>query len=137
MIDRCEVCKMSKRVNEMNGEHICPNYRNHPSAEFRFFYFDPQGDGFLYFRTTEDRDGWANDAINDYCEETWDDEVTNVLAGELTHTTEMLWRKERPDNLDEDGIDDDGQCWSSDFDYMCAFGLVPLDQQTENTEKGG
>ena len=55
----------------------------------RYFLYDPEGDGMMYFDTEEERDKAAKEAIDDYldCDE-WSDEVVNVVTGIVTHSAQ-------------------------------------------------
>lgn len=103
-----------------------------PSAEFRFFIYDPEGHGFLYFRTAEDRDTAAPDVIRDYCDDGWSEEVECVIAGEITHTCKKTNVEQRPEVVDEDGYDGEGNYWAEEWDCKCDYALVgiqPVEQE--------
>lgn len=92
-----------------------------------FFFYDSEGDGFTYYATEEERDAAAHDAIQDYLDDDWNESVTNIVAGKLTHTTEQYDVKYKPPahELDEDGLDNEGHCWDS-HDIICNYGLQPI-----------
>ena len=99
-----------------------------PSQEFRFFFYDPEGDGFTYYRSAEDRDAAAPDSIQEYCQDGWDESVTQIVAGELTHTCQQTNVVPRPpaDEIDEDGLDQQGRFWQESWDHYCDYDLQPL-----------
>lgn len=101
-----------------------------PSAEFRYFIFDPQNGDFAYFRTAEDRDAAADGIIQSYLDDGWDEEVENVIAGEVTHTCETVNVKNRPpvDEIDGEGVDGEGDYWAEEWACKCDYGLKPLAQ---------
>ena len=90
-----------------------------------FFVYDPGGYGFSYFATEQERDDAAHSVIRSYHDSEWDEEVTDVVAGTLTHKVTQTDVVQRPDNLDEDGCDEDGACWN-DWLHTCNYKLLPL-----------
>lgn len=98
-----------------------------PSAEFRFFIYDPEGEPFTYFKSAADRDSAAADIISNYMDDGWAEEVEHVVAGELTHTCQQTNLRTRPDDeeLDDEGCDGEGTYWG-EFDTFCNYELVPL-----------
>ena len=100
-----------------------------PDAEHPYFVYDSQGDGFMYFQSESCRDDHARDVISSYMNDGWDEEVVNIVAGKLTHTTLMTKKVDRPDAIDEDGWDQDGQYWDDDWSYRCDYELLKLSQK--------
>lgn len=96
------------------------------SEQYRFFIYDPAGWGFQYYRTAEDRDAARGTIIQSYLDDGWDEEVENVIAGEVTHTCQKTEVEKRPDQLDEDGQDADGNYWAEEWDEKCNYDLIPL-----------
>lgn len=105
-------------------------WKIHPSRPY--FVFDPEVDGFAYFATEEERDRYAKDAIAEYLDDGWMEEVVNVVAGKLTHRATEVNRVDRPPDseFDEDGLDSDGVAWDSEWDYICGYELKPLGEKT-------
>jgi len=103
-----------------------------PSAKHPYFVYDSLGDGFMYFSSESARNDHAKFVISGYLNDGWDEEVTNVVAGELTHTTLMTNKVERPDIIDEDDYDQDGTYWDPCWAYMCDYKLVKLGPQAAN-----
>lgn len=97
--------------------------------ERSYFVYDPDGDGFMYYATEEERDKEAAAIINGYFDHSdgWCRDVGNVVAGELTHSAQECDIKWRPtdEELDEDGCDEDGDYWD-DYDYKCNYKLTRL-----------
>lgn len=96
------------------------------SEEFRFFIYDPEGWGFKYYRTPEDRDAARGTIIQAYLDDGWDEGVEGVVAGEVTHICHKTEVEKRPDQVDEDGLDADGNYWAEEWDEKCNYDLIPL-----------
>ena len=115
------------------------DFNYHPTPGYRFFLYDPEGDGVRYYRTAEERDADAADAIQGYLDEGWNTDVTNVVAGEVTHhvvarNVELRPQREEFDNdedyeqaLSEGGFDGD------EFSHCCNYVLAPIDDPGETT----
>jgi len=74
----------------------------------KYFYTDPESYTHV-FNTEKERDDAAKLAIQDYLEDgEWNPEVNEFFAGIITHVTVETDVKLRPDDLDEDDIDDEG-----------------------------
>jgi hypothetical protein len=102
-----------------------------PSADCPYFVFDSLGDGFMYFETENLRDAYAKIVIASYLNDGWDEEVTDVVAGKLTHTTIMTDKVDRPDNIDEDDYDQSGTYWDPDWSYMCNYELTDMQEKLD------
>ena len=94
-----------------NVEKIDMKHR--PSAEYRYWLYDPEGDGMVYFRTPAERDKQAARAIDAYLDDGWADEVELVAAGELTHFAQVTDKRMRPadEDLDDEMRDSEGIEW--------------------------
>ncbi|MGK0272146.1 MAG: hypothetical protein ACI88H_002812 [Cocleimonas sp.] len=106
-----------------------------PSPEHPFFYYDPEGDGFVYFKTEALRDKWANDAIQQYLDDCWDEQVLNVVSGTLTGQASMIDVEVKPSATDEQGIDGQGSYWPDDCDYRCDYKIKSLGYSCPSTEQ--
>jgi len=93
--------------------------KHRPSAEYRYWLYDPEGDGMVYFRTQTERDKQAARAIDAYLDDGWADEVELVAAGELTHFAQVLDKQMRPadEDLDEDWYDGECTAWPEGMDW--------------------
>lgn len=106
------------------------DYKRFPHQDYRFWLYDPEGEGLMFFRDVIERDEAAVNAVEGYRSlDGWDEEVENVCCGTLTHVTRMLDRQDRPDDLDEDGIDGDGVYWPEDVDFMGTYTLVSVEEE--------
>jgi len=93
-----------------------------PSKEYRFYLYDPEGEGMTYFKTKEDRDSYANYCLTVYCDPTegWHEEVEFMSRGEITEFPQCLNKQERPSDseLDEENCDSAGICWNPDWVWI-------------------
>ncbi len=105
------------------SDKLKPKYS--PSPEFSYFVYCGGGDGFMYFATPEDRDKYSEQVISEHLDEGWSEEVKNIVAGQVTHSAQMVNKVERPADLDEDSCDADGEYWD-EFDYKCGYELLKL-----------
>jgi hypothetical protein len=106
----------------------------HPHPEYRFWLFDPDGDGMTFYRTAAERDEAAELTIAAYLDDgCWSEEVERVCAGEVTHTAQVLNKTMRPDDLDEEGFDGEGTYWEPDMEWRGNYKLEPI----EAASKGG
>jgi hypothetical protein len=100
-----------------------------PSKEFRYWLYDPEGDGTTYYKSKEDQSKAAEVAIARYLDDEWSDEVTRVAAGEVTHLTMMVDKQEPEGEIDEETREDEaGTYWPRGIDYTCNYKLLPLDK---------
>ena len=108
-------------------------YRPHP--EYRFWLYDPEGNGMTYYRTREARDDAGEQAIAAYLDESWAwaDEVEGVVAGEVTHFAQCLDKTMCPDDLDDERCDGEGTYWPHDIQWMGNYTLAAIDAATEVT----
>jgi hypothetical protein len=112
--------------------------KSSPSIEYRFFLYCPN-DGLTFYRTEEERDKAARDLIEDYLSDgEWNDEVTMINAGVVTHHVAEVDRKDRVGKLDDDGYDEAGEYWAStEYDYACNHELRPFASGDLRPPQGG
>jgi hypothetical protein len=100
----------------------------------KYFLYDPEGEGMEYFDSEEARDEAAKEAVALYLTDGfWYPEVINLIVGVVTASAQQVDRVNKPDNLDEDGVDESGVSWDSNYDYTCDYRLLPIDP--EKSEK--
>jgi len=108
------------------------DYKQRPSAEYRFFVYDPEGDSIVFFRDEVERDAYMKESIRKYLaeEEGWSEKVEEVCAGQVTHAARKTNVVKRPpeDEIDEDGIDGEGKYWDPDWSEMCDYEMAKLDK---------
>lgn len=108
---------MSKEISKFYPHHSQP-----------YFLFDPEGSGFVYFKTEKERDESASDAVDAYLNirDGWDENVTSVIVGKLTGQAAMVDIETPDGNLDEEDCDEAGEYWDEGFDYKCNYKIKPL-----------
>ena len=97
-----------------------------PKIGFEFFYHDNCGDGFVYFKSEQERDEAAEDAISEYLQGEWNEEVESIIIGNVAGVVVKVDVVVRPEDLDQDNCDEDGVYWDSDHDYTCNYEIKPV-----------
>lgn len=99
----------------------------HPTQDKPWFCFD--GDEKTYYATEELAVKAAEAAISYYLDEFWDEQVTSVQVGKVTHITSQVDVRPRPDDseIDEEGCDQNSEYWG-DCDYKCNYVPTPISQ---------
>lgn len=99
-----------------------------PKHEYKFWLYDPESDGMVYYDTKDDRDADATKALQGYLDEDgWHDEVEYVSMGEVTHYAQCKNKKVRPPDEDlEDGCDGEGTYWQSDIAWIGNYAMETI-----------
>ena len=99
-----------------------------PTKNYPYFYYDVEDSGFVYFQTEKERDEAVKEAIQDYLDDGWNEEVENIVVGEMTGSSTKINVQIAPDpsELDEEGCDKSGEYWDQDWDYKCDYEIKPL-----------
>lgn len=93
----------------------------------RYFVYSDES-GFETFETAEERDEYAALCIEGYLNDAaWSDAVTSVVCGEITHRAAEVNRIDRPDDLDEEGCDEEGRYWPENMDAFCDYEMCPIE----------
>lgn len=111
----------TKDTNATVGDRVEPVVRV-------YFVNDPEGDGITTFTDKQKCEEFAKECIEDYLDEGWNEEVTNVIMGEVTHRAEAIVIIKRPpdEELDENGCDVEGNDWNNDFDSILDYEMKPI-----------
>ena len=104
------------------------------SAEYRFFADDPNDYGTEFFRTKEEAEKTAKQAILSYLDGGWSDEVVFVSVGEVTGVATQCDVKYPVGELDEDGCDEDGD-YFGEHEYLCNYKIKPIDGVANDKNK--
>jgi hypothetical protein len=106
------------------------NYETYPGPEYRFFLFDPEWDGLMFFKSEADRAVAVKTAIDAYkdVDNGWSEEVELLCMGEVTHVCTQTNIVNRPlaEELDKEGCDKDGEYWGSDIELRCNYEMLPM-----------
>ena len=103
------------------------NGKSKPCKEYRFFVYE-DGD-FRYFNNVEERDKYADEMICMYCDDGWNEDVEQIICGEITHTCEKVNVVHHPpeDEIDEEGHDSEGNYWAEEWEYKCDYQMTKLE----------
>tara|TARA_R110000744_G_scaffold366318_1_gene475325 strand:+ start:412 stop:780 length:369 start_codon:yes stop_codon:yes gene_type:complete len=97
-----------------------------PDKDYPYFLYNPKGNGFEYFRTKELRDNCASDEVQAYLDDAWDEQVTNIVVGEVTGQASMVDLEVKPTTTDEEGVDGEGSYWPDGCDCRCDYKVMPV-----------
>lgn len=111
----------------------------HPSAEYRFFLREPEGDGMQYFRSETERDAAAAESVLSYLDgDGWSEEVMTVCVGTITGFAQQCNVQHKPKREDfesDDDFEDEMSAWpGEEFDTVCEYKIVPI---APNQKEGG
>ena len=98
--------------------------KNTLTKDTPWFCFD--GDNYEYFATEEEAVTASETAIQYYLDESWDECVENVLVGKITRKSTQTNVVQRPDEIDEEDCDGQGEYWPSNCEYKCDYEALPL-----------
>lgn len=82
--------------------------------------------GFDTHETIEGAIEDANERIPNYLDEGWSEDVTSVCVGKITHRATMCDPVFPDGEIDEDGIDEAGEYWDSDYGCKCNYKMLPV-----------
>lgn len=91
----------------------------------KFFAYCPES-GFEIHETLEGALDDASDAIQNYLEDGWSEEVTGVCVGEITHRAKMCDQVFPDGEIDADGNDEAGEYWDPDWEYKCGYKMLTV-----------
>ncbi|MFA6358935.1 MAG: hypothetical protein WCY09_09795 [Candidatus Omnitrophota bacterium] len=99
-----------------------------PDIEYKYFLYDPEGDGMTFYKSIEDRDKAAESAIDNMLDDgAWSESVDQILSGEVTHKATMVDKQVPDGKIDPETQEDEaGTYWPGDIDYMCRYKMLPL-----------
>lgn len=101
-----------------------------PDPDHRFWMYSPEGDGLTYYSTETERDEAARQEIRMYldCDDSWLEEVEDILCGVVTHTIAKVVTGTKPANYDQMTEDEKDEFWphSEEFDEIVDYQLKKL-----------
>ena len=95
------------------------------SKEKPWFAYCPDN-GFEFFATRAEAEEAAQPLIEAWLDYEWGEEVEGVFVGRAFMVSTQVDRKDRPDDLDEEDCDGEGEYWPNDIAYMCNYKLMPV-----------
>lgn len=84
--------------------------------------------GFDTHETIEGAIEDANERIPNYLGDGWSEDVTSVCVGKITHRAKICDQVFPDGEIDEDGIDEAGEYWDSDYECKCNYKMLPVEQ---------
>lgn len=103
--------------------------RQTPNSTHLYGLYDPNGNGFDFFPSAEERNSAAEETIKTYLDDDgWNPEVTNVYAFVVTHratAVDVLYPTGKID--EETSCDEVGEYFQNpDCEYKCNYELQPF-----------
>ena len=95
------------------------------SQEKPWFAYCPDN-GFEFFKTKAEAEESAELLIESWLDDTWADEVEHVFVGQAVMISTQVDRKDRPEDLDEEDCDGEGEYWPMDAEFKCNYKLMPV-----------
>lgn len=97
-----------------------------------YFYYSPHDDEFYFFSTKEERDDNVYELVKDYNDgsltEDEFNQVEDIFTGEITHCVQKLNEIKRPDDLNDEGYDEDGLYWEEECTSKFDLELVSIEE---------
>ena len=116
---------LSQRVPVGVAPHCDYGYIT-PTKGNPWFSYDPQSDGMLFFETEQEAKANAQQSVDLSLDEFWSEDVDRICYGRVTHAATQVNRSDRPESLDEEGYDEDGEYWPADCEFKCNYELLPI-----------
>jgi len=100
----------------------------------QWFAHDPEN-GAIFFSTENEAKAQADEWLESYkeCANTdgWHELVDEVCYGKVTHAATAINLTQRPEELDEDGCDEEGTWWDRDVEFTCDYEIQPVTTKGE------
>ena len=93
----------------------------------QYYVYDPNEDTSMFFMTEEEQLGYAADCIDKYCDSGgWDEGVTNIIVGVVTHVVRKTNVIRRPpdSSISEEGFDPWSNYWPKGCKELCNYELA-------------
>jgi len=79
------------------------------------------------FNTEKEALDKANEWIQSYLDrDGWSEIVDFIHVCKITHSSKECDRQDRPDTIDEEGCDGEGEYWPSNLDYKINYKMKPI-----------
>lgn len=105
-----------------------------------YFIYDPWR-GFTYYATEKERDDAAEGIIESYLNDTWNEEVENIVGGIVTHAIQQTKRVDKPTRSEGESEDDYSDriyelgFTEDNIEYTCSYALVRDDDELTTAER--
>jgi len=107
------------------------DYKRRASAEYKYFFFDPEGEGLIFFRDEAELMEYAKISVEDYLDNVdgWAEEVEELCSGVVTRIVKKTDPQRRSGEVDAEGYDKDGVWWGMECEERCNYELLPLEEK--------
>lgn len=94
----------------------------------KYFTYDPENNEFETYATQAEQAKATEEIIASYLDNdnTWPEEVTEIVAGVITERATKCDVVKRPEKLDEEGYDEEDQYWPEEIDHICNYEMATI-----------
>ena len=94
----------------------------------KYFTYDPENNEFETYATPAEQATAAEEIIKSYLDNdnAWPEEVTGIVCGIITERATKCDVVKRPEKLDDEDYDEEGQCWPEEIDHICNYEMTPI-----------
>lgn len=91
----------------------------------KYFIYDPENRSFETFATLAEQSKAAEETIRSYLEgnpdDRWPEEVVDIVSGIITERATQCELVDRPDEIDDEGYDEDEVFWPEGMTHRCNY----------------
>ena len=122
MVEIQAICKGALTTTGKHSDYGYSHRKDRP-----WFFYDPDGEGLRFCDTEDEAKAGAEAGIkaslqDDY----WGEYVDQIFYGRVIAAATQVDRTEKPESLDEEGYDEDGEYWPADCEFKCNYELLPI-----------
>ncbi|PHR58771.1 MAG: hypothetical protein COA47_10220 [Robiginitomaculum sp.] len=88
----------------------------------KYFLYDPEN-GFETYETKLECEKAAEESIEYYLDDFWNESVTNLVIGVITHSATKTDVERQPE--DQETAEEEG--WDEDCKYRCNYKMLPIE----------
>ena len=96
----------------------------------KYFTYDPENNEFETYATPAEQSKAAEEIIASYLDNdnTWPEpeEVAGIVCGVITERATICDNVNRPEKLDDEGYDEEGQYWPEEIDHICNYEMIAI-----------
>lgn len=120
-------CDLFKgRFEAVSNEDLKEMFARPATNPTEYFSYDSEGNGYDTHKTMEEAVAQATGGIASYLEDGWDESVTQVVCGVITHRATQTDREDRPSEINEEGCDGEGYYWGPDEKWSCNYKMKTI-----------